>query len=50
MKEQETYKEVRVFESPDAVIRVFVPELTEEERERRYREVCRAVERLLREK
>lgn len=39
MKCTDTYKEVRVFEYPNAIIRVHIPDLTEEERARRMKRV-----------
>lgn len=50
MRKQDTYKEIRVFETPNAVVRVFIPDLTDEEREERHKEVYRAAEKLLCEK
>lgn len=47
MKTQVTYKEVQVFESPNAIVRVYRPELTEEERARRMKELRKAAEALL---
>ena len=35
MKCTDTYKEVRVFEFDNAIVRVHIPDLTEEERARR---------------
>lgn len=32
---QDTYKEVRTYTYPNAIVRVYIPDLTEEERERR---------------
>jgi len=34
-KVQDTYKEVKTFTYPNCVVRVHIPDLTEEERERR---------------
>lgn len=34
-KVQDTYKEVKTFISPNCIVRVHIPDLTEEERERR---------------
>ena len=39
MKCTDTYKEVRVFEYPNAIVRVHIPDLTEEERARRMKRV-----------
>ena len=37
----------RVFEYPDAIVRVHIPDLAPEEREKRMREIRRAAENLL---
>ena len=37
----------RVFEYPDAIVRVHIPDLAPEEREKRMREIKRAAENLL---
>lgn len=50
MKTQVTYKEVRVFESPNATVRVHIPELSEEERARRMKQLYKAAEALLKER
>lgn len=50
MKSQDTYKEVRVFESPKAIVRVHIPELTEAERARRMKQLYKAAEALLKER
>ena len=42
MKQQDTYKEVRVFEYPGWKIRVHIPDLTEEERARRMKQIEKA--------
>lgn len=34
-KVQDTYKEVKIFTYPNCIVRVHIPDLTEEERERR---------------
>ena len=44
---QDTYKEVRTFCRDGVVARVHIPDLTEEERARRMREIERAAARLL---
>lgn len=41
-RQQDTYKEARVYESPGWVIRVHRPELTEAERSKRLEEIKRA--------
>ena len=50
MKSQDTYKEVRVIESPNAIVRVHIPELTEGERARRMKQLYKAAEALLKER
>ena len=49
MKKQDTYKEVRVFEFSNMIVRVHIPELTEEERARRMKQLYKAAEALLKE-
>ena len=49
MKNRDKYKEVRVFKYPDATVRVHIPELTDEEREKRLNALKRSAETLLRE-
>lgn len=46
MKQQDTYKEVRIFQSERITARVFIPDLTPEERERRLKEIGKAAARL----
>jgi len=41
-KVQDTYKEVKTFESPGWIIRVHIPDLTEEERARRMKQIHNA--------
>ena len=43
----DTYKEVRTFTYPNMVVRVHIPDLTEDERNRRMRTVKKAAEDLL---
>lgn len=43
----DTYKEVKVFTFPGVVARVYIPELTAEERERRMKQIYDAAVRLL---
>lgn len=50
MKSQDVYKEVRVFESAGAIVRVYSPELTDEERARRMKRIYKAAEALLKER
>ena len=46
-KKEDTYKEVRTFTYPNAIVRVHLPDLTPDERERRMRKVKKAAEDLL---
>lgn len=46
-KKEDTYKEVRTFTYPNAIVRVHIPDLTTDERNRRMRTVKRAAEDLL---
>ena len=50
MKVLDTYKEVRVFDFPNAIVRVHIPELSPEERKKRMKVIKRAAENLLRER
>lgn len=47
MKEQDTYKEVRTLEFPNMTARVFIPELSQEERNRRMKAVHKYTAELL---
>lgn len=47
MKCQDTYKEVRVFNYPNMKVKVYIPDLTEEERARRMKQIYDAAENLL---
>ena len=47
MKQKDTYKEVKVFHYDNAVVRVHIPDLTDEERARRMKEIERAAAQLL---
>lgn len=49
MKVRDTYKEVKVFEYPNMIVRVHIPDLTEEERARRMKAVEKAAADLLKE-
>lgn len=42
MRGQDTYKEVKTFVYPNAIVRVHIPDLTEEERERRMNNIKKA--------
>lgn len=46
-KQEDTYKEVRVIERNGIVGRIYIPDLTEEERARRMKEIEKAAARLL---
>ncbi len=43
----DTYKEVKVYKSKNCIARVLRPEITEEERARRYKEIEKAAAALL---
>ena len=47
MKEKDTYKEIRTFRYPNAIVRVHLPDITEQERARRMKELERAATELL---
>ena len=47
MKTKDTYKEVRTFEFPGLVARVYIPDLTEEERNRRMTAIHKQAAKLL---
>ena len=49
MKQKDTYQEPKIFEYPGAVVKVFSPILTEEERKRRIERIAKSAERLLQE-
>ncbi len=44
---KDTYKEVRVFDYGDAVVRVHIPDLTSDEKNRRMKEVEKAAVQVL---
>lgn len=46
-KVQDTYKEVRTFNFPNAVVRVHIPDLTPEERQRRMNNLKEATARFM---
>lgn len=50
MKEKDTYNEPKTFEFPGAVIKVYSPILTEEERKRRMAQIAKSAEMLLKSK
>lgn len=47
MKGQDTYKEVKTFTYPNCIVRVHIPDLTEEERTRRMQRIHDAAADLL---
>lgn len=47
MQKRDTYKEVRTFTYPNAIVRVHIPDLTPDERNRRMRKVEKAAADLL---
>ena len=47
MKQQDTYKEVRVIEFPQGTATVYIPDLTEEERARRMERIVQSAALLL---
>ena len=49
-KQQDTYAEPKTYIFPNAVVRVFRPILTPEERERRMKQIAKSAAELLREK
>ncbi|KSV60287.1 hypothetical protein [Acetivibrio ethanolgignens] len=44
MRGQDTYKEVKTYTYPNAIVRVYIPDLTEEERERRMKNLMKQTE------
>lgn len=50
MKQKDTYEEPKVFTFPNAVIKVYSPILTEEERKRRMERIAKSAEELLKSK
>ena len=44
MRSQDTYKEVKTYVYPNAIVRVHRPDLTEEERERRMKNLMKQTE------
>jgi hypothetical protein len=47
MKEKDKYKEPKTFELPGAVVKVYSPVLTEEERKRRMAQIAKSAAALL---
>ena len=50
MKARDTYSEPKTYTYPNAVVKVYSPILTEEERKRRMEQIGKSAERLLRSK
>ena len=50
MKQKDTNSEPKTFTYPDAVVKVYSPILTEEERQRRMESIAKSAERLLKSK
>ena len=48
MQSQDTYKEVKTLTYSNAIVRVHIPDLAEDERNRRMNEVHRAAQQILR--
>ncbi len=46
-RQKDTYKEVKEFEYPNMIIRVHIPDLTDEERKQRMKTLHKAAEELL---
>lgn len=46
----DTYKEVRVFEYPNLIARVHIPDISEEERQQRMKAIKKAAAELLKER
>lgn len=47
MQRQDTYKEVKMFQSSNAVVRVHIPDLAEDERKARLETIKKSAEKLL---
>ena len=50
MKQKDTYAEPKTIEFPNAVIKVYSPILTDEERKRRMEQIAKSAERILKSK
>ena len=48
MQRQDTYKEVKTFIYPNATVRVHFPDIAEDERTRRMKEIRRCAEQIMR--
>lgn len=46
-KQKDTYSEPKIYIYPNAVVKVYTPILTEEERKRRMAQIAKSAERLL---
>ena len=47
MQGQDSYKEIKIIEFPNMIARVYIPDLTEEERKRRMKLIHEATARLV---
>ena len=47
MKSKDTYKEPKTYEYPGAVVKVYSPVLTEEERKRRMEQIAKSAAKLI---
>lgn len=47
MKTCDAYKETKIFEYPNAIVRVHIPDISQEERERRMAQIQKAAAELL---
>ena len=47
MKTCDAYKETKIFEYPNAIVRVHIPDISQEERERRMTQINKAAAELL---
>lgn len=50
MREKDTYEEPKIFTFPNAVVKVYSPILTEEERKKRMERIAKSAEELLKSK
>lgn len=50
MKARDTYSEPKTYNYPNAVVKVYSPVITEEERKRRMEQIAKSAERLLKSK
>ena len=47
VQSQDTYKEVKVFNYPNATVKVYIPDLAEDEKNRRMNEIHKAAQQIL---